>query len=129
MEIKWLDNINMYNENEPMMALLAFDESEALVALLDDGFEHHILLSKMKGNDNDLDKYYRIIFDRDGADWTFVCPGNYDNIANKEKRISQFYNNGFRIISKFLEDMGCNVEINIPQRYRRHIDYLTNTDF
>lgn len=129
MEIKWLENNNLFDENEPMMALIAYDESEALVSLLDDGFEHHILLSKIKGNDRDLDKYYRIIFDKDGADWTFVCPLNYCNISNKEKRIDQFYKDGYRIISSFLEQINCNVEINIPKRYRRHIDYLSNNEF
>lgn len=129
MEIKWLNDIDLSDKNEPMMALVAFDASEALVSLLDDGFEHHILLAKMKENDKDLDKYFRIIFDRDGADWTFICPNNYDNISNKEKRIDRFYKDGFRIIGEFLTIMKSNVEINIPKRYRRHIDYLTNNDF
>lgn len=129
MEIKWLNDIDLSDKNEPMMALVAFDASEALVSLLDDGFEHHILLAKMKENDKDLDKYFRIIFDRDGADWTFICPNNYDNISNKEKRIDRFYKDGFRIIGEFLTIMKSNVEINIPKRYRRHIDYLTNSDY
>lgn len=129
MEIKWLNDIDLSDKNEPMMALVAFDASEALVSLLDDGFEHHILLSKMKESDKDLDKYFRIIFDEDGADWTFICPNNYDNISNKEKRIDHFYKDGFRIIGEFLSIMKCNVEINIPKRYRRHIDYLTNSDY
>ncbi|MBQ0043373.1 MAG: hypothetical protein KBS85_08695 [Lachnospiraceae bacterium] len=129
MEIKWLNDIDLSDKNEPMMALVAFDASEALVSLLDDGFEHHILLAKMKENDKDLDKYFRIIFDRNGADWTFICPNNYDNISNKEKRIDRFYKDGFRIIGEFLTIMKSNVEINIPKRYRRHIDYLTNNDF
>ena len=82
------------------MAIIAFDESHALVSLLDDGFEHNILLRKMKGTDENLDKYYRIIFDEDGADWTFVCPNDYEKITDKSKRISLFYKNG-------LVEAGC----------------------
>lgn len=103
MEIKWLNDTDIRPTKEPLMALIAFDESHALVSLLDDGFEHNILLRKMKGTDENLDKYYRIIVDEDGADWTL------------------FYKNGFSAISRFLKELDYKAEIEIPKRYRRHI--------
>lgn len=129
MEIKWLNNNNCLPTDEPLMALIAVDGSLAYVSLLDDGFEHHILLSKMEGNDNNLDKFFRIIFDRSGADWTFVCPVDYRNMTNKEKRIKRFYDDGYYEIKNFLKEIGYNTEVNIPKRYSRHLNYMFNDDF
>lgn len=47
----------------------------------------------------ELDRYFRIVVDQDGADWTFVCPVNYKNISNKEKRIMEFYKDGIAVIT------------------------------
>ena len=69
------------------------------------------------------------MFDEDGADWTFVCPNEYENITDKSKRVSLFYKNGFSAISKFLKELEYKAEIEIPKRYRRHMDYLTNSDY
>ena len=80
-------------------------------------------------NENDLDKYFRIIFDNEGADWTFVCPPDYKGITDKEKRIKQFFNDGVDVISEFLKEIGYDVPIEIPKRYRRHIDYLSNMEY
>lgn len=116
------------HDDEPLMAVIAHDGSHAVVSLLDEGFEHHILLSKALDR-SDIDKYFRIIFDDEGADWTFVCPPDYKGIVNKEKRITQFYNNGIDIITKFLKEIGYDeVPINTPKRYRRHINYLTGSN-
>lgn len=114
------------NDSEPLMAIIAHDLSQAVVCLLDEGFEHHILLAKAL-NRYDIDKYYRIIFDNEGADWTFVCPPDYEGITNKEKRIEKFFNNGVDAITEFLKIIGYEVPINIPRRYRRHMDYLSNS--
>ncbi len=116
------------HDDEPLMAVIAHDLSHAVVSLLDEGFEHHILLSKAR-NQTDIDKYYRIIFDDEGADWTFVCPPDYKGITNKEKRITQFSNDGVDAINEFLKLLGYEVPINIPKRYRRHMDYLNNSEF
>ena len=129
MEIKWLDNNDPRPTAEPMMALIAHDGSHAYVSLLDDGFEHHILLNKMVGNEDNFEKYFRIIFDTDGADWTFVCPPDYRNMTNKEKRIERFYQDGEFEIKNFLKQIGYPECVSIPKRYSRHIDYLTNTDY
>ncbi len=116
------------HDNEPLMAIIAHDCSHAVVSLLDEGFEHHILLSKSLDR-YDIDNYFRIIFDNKSADWTFVCPPMYKNMTNKEKRIECFYKDGIRAISEFLKVIGYNIQIEIPKRYRRHIDYLSNSDY
>lgn len=116
------------HQDEPLMAVIAHDGSHAVVSLLDEGCEHHILLSKAL-NQYNIDEYFRIIFDDDGADWTFVCPPEYKGITNKEKRINQFFKDGIDKITEFLKQIDYNTEIEIPKRYKRHIDYMQNTDF
>ncbi len=116
------------HDSEPLMAVIAQDGSHAVVSLLDEGFEHHILLSKALDR-YDIDKYFRIIFDNEGADWTFVCPTDYKGILVKEKRIESFFKDGIDNITAFLKEIGYDVPINIPKRYRRHMDYLNNIDY
>mgnify|MGYP007065373215 CR=1 FL=1 len=117
------------HDKEPLMAVISYDGSHAVVSLLDEGCEHHILLSKALDKHN-IDEYFRVIFDNEGADWTFVCPPDYKGISNKEKRISAFFNDGVDTITAFLKEIGYNdAEINIPRRYRRHMDYLKNSDY
>lgn len=128
MEIKWL-NGNQLPTSEPLMAAISHDENLAIVSLLDDGVEHSVLLRNVLGTDKDIDKYYRIIFDQDGADWTFVCPPDYKGITNKEKRIKEFYSEGYRVIRRFLKELNYPEVVEIPKRYRRHIDYLGNDTF
>lgn len=96
------------------MAVIAFDGSKAVVSLLDEGFEHHILLANAL-NSFDIDKYFRIIFDNEAADWTFVCPANYKGITNKEKRIERFYADGIDAITEFLKEISYDVPIEIPK--------------
>lgn len=129
MEIKWLENNDVRPTNEPLMAVIAIDGSHAYVSLLDDGFEHHILLKKVTASEENFENYFRIIFDNEGADWTFVCPPSYKNIKVKEKRIESFYNDGIEVINDFLKEIGYDVPITIPRRYRRHIDYLNNDEY
>lgn len=116
------------HDNEPLMAVIAHDGTRAVVSSLDDGCEHHILLAKAL-DQYDIDRYFRIIFDDEGADWTFVCPPDYKGITNKERRIKQFFNDGVDAISAFLKEIGYDVPINIPKRYRRHMDYLKNDEY
>ena len=124
-----IDNKNMLPTCEPLIAAISYDESRAIIGLLDEGVEHSVMLRKVLGTDKDIDKYYRIIFDTDGADWTFVCPVNYMDITNKEKRIERFYNDGYKTICKFLKEIGYPEIVEIPKRYRRHYNYLLNSDF
>ena len=113
-------------DNEPLIAVIMFDASEAIVSHLDEAAEHYILLNKAGRRGTDIDKYYRVIFDKDGADWTFVCPPDYKNIADKTRRIAQFYKDGFKVITEFLKEFGfAGSEINVPKRYRRHINFMS----
>ena len=116
------------HDSEPLIAVIAHDGTHAAVALLDEGCEHHILLAKALDRYN-IDEYFRIVFDNEGADWTFVCPPNYKGITNKEHRITQFFNDGVDIITDFLKAVGYDVPINIPRRYRRHMEYMKNKDY
>ena len=116
------------HDDEPLMAVIAHDGTHAVVSLLDEGFEHHILLKNALDR-VDIDKYYRIIFDNEEASWTFVCPPDYRGITNKEKRIVTFFNDGVDMITEFLKTVGYDVPVTIPKRYRRHMDYMNNTEY
>lgn len=112
------------SENEPLLVLISFDGKTVITSQIDKAVEHHILLMKTGYKDTDIDKFFRIVLDKDGADWTFVCPPDYKNISDKQRRIGQFYKDGFSIISDVLHDLGYMVGINIPRRYRRHFNML-----
>lgn len=118
------ENIDILKSDEPKLALISFDAENAIVGLLDEAVEHNILLEKTDHSSLDIDKYFRILFDRESADWTFVCPSNYKNIPDKVKRITAFYNDGFTAIAKFLSEIGYYSDINIPKRYRRHFNMM-----
>lgn len=111
-------------DGEPLLALISFDGKTAIMSHIDEAVEHHILLMKTGFSDKDIDKFFRIVLDHDEADWTFVCPPDYKNIADKTRRIRQFYKDGFAVISDFLQEQGLMVGINIPRRYRRHFAEL-----
>ncbi|MDO4863509.1 MAG: hypothetical protein Q4A05_05000 [Ruminococcus sp.] len=115
--------------DEPLLALISFDGSTALVSQLDEAVEHHILLMKAGFKDTDIDKFFRIVLDRSGADWTFVCPPDYKDIPFKDKRIEAFYKDGFAVISEFLRSIGYLVGIDIPKRYRRHPNILSGNNY
>lgn len=113
------------SNNEPLLVLISFDGKTVITSQIDEAVEHHILLMKTGFKDTDIDKFFRIVLDSDGADWTFVCPPDYKNITDKQRRIGQFYKDGFSIISDVLHELGYMVGINIPRRYRRHLNMLT----
>lgn len=110
--------------NEPLLALISFDGKKALLSHIDEAVEHHILLMKLDYKGTEIDSFFRIIFDREAADWTFICPPNYKNISDKQRRIAAFYKEGFAIISEFLSEIGYFIDINIPKRYSRHFQAL-----
>lgn len=126
MEIKWIENKNVLPTIEPLIVAIRYDESVAVAGLLDEGVEHAVLLRKVIGSDMELNRYFRIVVDQDGADWTFVCPVNYKNISNKEKRIMEFYKDGIAVIKKFLNQIGYPENIEIPKRYRRNMDLFSS---
>ena len=112
------------SENEPMLVLISFDGETVVISQIDEAVEHHILLAKAGFPSTDIDRYFRIVLDKDGADWTFVCPPDYKGISDKQRRITAFYKDGFSVISEVLSNLGYMVGINIPKRYRRHFDYM-----
>jgi hypothetical protein len=115
---------NAREKDEPLMAVISFDVSKAYVCHIDDGVEHHILLTKVGYKGTEIDEFFRIIFDKDCADWTFICPPDYKNIKYKSKRIKQFYKDGISAISEFLADFGYLCDIKIPKRYSRHLNVM-----
>lgn len=119
-----IDVSNAMQTDEPLLLLIAFDNSKVIIGIADECVEHHILLTKTGFNSNDIDEYYRFIISQSGADWTFVCPKDYMKIENQEFRINQFFSNGINECTKVLGIIGYEKEIQIPQRYRRHLSYL-----
>lgn len=115
--------------DEPLLALISFDGKRAIMSHIDEAVEHHILLMKTGFKDTDIDRYFRIVLDKSGADWTFVCPPDYKNIPFKDKRIEAFYKDGFAVISEFLHSIGYLVGINIPKRYSRHMSVLSDESY
>lgn len=111
-------------KDEPLLVLVSFDGSRIIASQIDEAVEHHILLKKAGFPDTDIDKYFRLVVDRDGADWTFVCPENYSSITRKDKKIEEFFKDGMRIIPDALKRIGYDVPIEIPKRYRRHFNLM-----
>lgn len=111
-------------QDEPLLVLVSFDGEQLIVSQIDEAVEHHILLSKAGFSDTDIDKYFRLVVDKSGADWTFVCPPDYSSVTRKDKRIEEFFKDGMRIIPKALQQLGYDVPVEIPKRYRRHFDMM-----
>lgn len=110
--------------NDPFLLMIAFDGSDIIISPIDDSGEHHILLASVNKPLEDLDKYFRVVADDRSAEWTFVCPKNYKGIPDRTKRIATFFKDGYRAISDVLSDLGVLVPIEIPTRYRRHMDAI-----
>ena len=111
-------------KGDPIIAVISFDGKHAYMGHIDECIEHNVLLNKVGLSERDIDKYFRIIFSIDGVDWTFICPPDYKNITNRERRIASFYKDGFDAISTLMVELGLLVELRIPKRYRRHLDAL-----
>ena len=111
-------------QDEPLLVLISFDGEQVIVSQIDDAVEHHILLRKVDLPDTDIDKYFRIVLDHSGADWTFVCPPDYSGITRKDKRIECFLKDGMTVIPRVLNEMEYDVPVEIPKRYRRHFDMM-----
>ena len=101
------------DEKEPLLVLISFDGETVIMSHIDEVMEHHILLMKTGFSDKDIDKFFSIVLDDEGADWTFVCPPHYKNISDRTRRIRQFYKDGFAVISDVLQQIGFMVGINI----------------
>ena len=111
-------------QDEPLLVLISFDGQTLIASQIDEAVEHHILLQKAGFPDTDIDKYFRLVVDRSGADWTFVCPANYSSITRKDKQIEGFFKDGMKTIPEALKSIGYDVPIEIPKRYRRHFNIM-----
>jgi hypothetical protein len=110
--------------DDPLLVLVKHDSSEIVVSNIDDAGEHLILIRLINKRESELENYFRIVLNSEGADWTFVCPSNYKGITNREHRIKIFYNEGIPAIAEAIAILGYKCEINIPTRYRRHFKDL-----
>lgn len=119
------DNVTAaIEQDEPLLVLISFDGETLITSQIDEAVEHHILLRKVDLPDTDIDKYFRLVVDHNGADWTFVCPPDYSKVTRKDNRIEQFFKDGMTIIPKVLKEFGYDVPVEIPKRYRRHFDMM-----
>lgn len=119
------DNVtSAMEQDEPLLVLISYDGETLITSQIDEAVEHHILLRKVDIPDTDIDKFFRLVVDRSGADWTFVCPSNYSSVTRKDKKIEGYFKDGMRIIPTALKAIGYDVPINIPKRYRRHFDIM-----
>jgi hypothetical protein len=110
--------------DDPLLVLVACSGEEIIVSNADDSMEHYILLKQAGHSEIDIDKYFRVVVNRSGADWTFVCPASYANIKDRYRRIEKYYEDGIDEISRALKFLNYDVPINIPTRYRRHFNEL-----
>ena len=56
------------DQKEPLLVLISFDGETVIMSHIDETVEHHILLMKTGFSDKDIDKFFRIILDDEGAD-------------------------------------------------------------
>lgn len=110
--------------DDPLLVLLSYDGTIGIVSNIDDAMEHVILLKKVGRKETEIDSFFRLVINRQGADWTFVCPADYQGIKDRTKRIEKFYSDGHQIIEKGLQELGYSVPIKIPDRFRRHFTEL-----
>jgi hypothetical protein len=114
--------------DDPLLLLVGFDGAKALVANIDDALEHTVLLKKLGFSETDIDNFFRVVLNRQGADWTFVCPSGYKGIPDRNRRIETFYNDGIPAISKAVKQLGYDVKVDIPARYKRHFGSLSSQE-
>ena len=112
------------DNDEPLLVLISFDGERIIACQIDEAVEHHILLKKAGFPDTDIDKFFRLVVDKSGADWTFVCPESYSSVTRKDKKIQEFFKDGMRIIPAALKEIGYDVTVEIPKRYRRHFELM-----
>lgn len=110
--------------NEPVLVLCDFEGKNVLVGDIDEYLEHHILLEAAGYDSRDIDKFFRLVADGEGADWTFICPTDYKGIENRQRRIERFYKDGLELCKEALKEIGLETDIFISKRYRRRFDYM-----
>lgn len=126
MDIKYMPDektiINSRMVDDPLLILISHDGNTVIIGNIDFYGEHILLLKNAGWDERFLDEFFRIVATNSGADWTFVTPQGYKHIQDREKRIETFYNDGVNIITKVLNDLQIEPDINIPKRYQRHLE-------
>lgn len=110
--------------DDPLLIVIHNTTGDIGICNIDDAGEHYVLLNKLGLGENNIDNYFRIILNSQEASWTFTCPSNYKGITDKNKRIEEFYKDGINAITHTVKILGYDSPIDIPKRYRRHIDIL-----
>ena len=119
-----------FGTSEMFILAITYDEETAAIAPIDEAPEHYILLNKAGIGEINLDRCFRVVFDDKAAEWTFVCPSDYAHIADKQKRIAQFYKDGFRTISHVLSDLGYMIDLTIRRnRVEKNIEKQDSDHF
>ena len=116
--------IKAMKDDDPLLMLASFDGKNVIVASVDDALEHNVLLRKLNMKESGIDQYFRVVVNKSGADWTFVCPSGYKGIKKKKQRIETYWIDGHKVISQALIAIGYMVDLVIPKRYRRHLDII-----
>lgn len=131
MNVKYYPNeadvIEAIGSDDPLLAAISFDGKEIIIAPAIESGEHHIMLMQTGHSGTDIDKFFRIAFDKSGADWTFVCPPDYKGITLESSRITAFYKDGIDAISNLLRYLKYPVNVDIPRRYRGKLDVMGRT--
>ena len=104
---------NAVAEDSPLLAAVFADESAAVVCPLEEAGEHSILLMNAGYDYSDSEKCFRLVFDTQAANWSFICPKEYKGISDRQEALSAFYRDGLRIIPEFLTLMGYFTQIKI----------------
>ncbi|MDR0984015.1 MAG: hypothetical protein LBL93_03275 [Ruminococcus sp.] len=107
--------------DDPLIALIAFDKKIAIIKHCYEEIDNKILLQRYNVKAADTDNFFRILFNKDSADWAFNCPLDYKNITEEIRRVTVYYKDGLRIIAEFLSEIGYFSEIRIPERYSSQI--------
>ena len=114
------------SREETLIVIIPFNyEADYIrVGLIDEYPEHHILMQDVGLHFSDIDKYFRIILDKNSASWACVCPKDYKNIRDEIRRTETYFSDGIQAIGKVLSTIGYPTSINIPDRYMRVINSL-----
>ncbi len=80
--------------------------AKSIASQIDDAVQDCVLLRRVKGSDRDIDRYFRLVANHEGADRTFVCPPDYSSITRKEKRIEEFFQGRYEGDTKGTESYG-----------------------
>lgn len=107
---------------ETLLAVISFDGERVIVGHVDECMEHHILLSKVGLPATDIDRYFRIVFDREGR--TGRSSARRITGESAIRRVASRNFTKTVLPRSPAPASGLFVDIRIPKRYQRHIKAL-----